>query len=85
METPVLEPLFNEAAGLYVCNFLRKRPQHRCYNVIITKVLRIPILKNNFEWLFKRSVDIFELCHTIVSCICIAKYMCLLLKRSKEK
>ena len=37
---------FNEAAGLYFCNFIRKRLQHRCSTVIIAKVLRIPILKN---------------------------------------
>ena len=49
METPVLESLFNEAAGLQVCDFIRKRLQHRYSTVIIAKVLRIPILKNICE------------------------------------
>ena len=49
METPVLGPLFNKAAGLQVCNFIKKRLQHRCFPVIIAKFLRIPILKNICE------------------------------------
>ena len=49
METPVLESLFNKAAGLQVCNFIKKRLQHRCFPVIIAKFLRIPILKNICE------------------------------------
>ena len=46
METPVLECLFNKAAGLQVFNFVKKRLQHGCFSVIIAKVLRISILKN---------------------------------------
>ena len=34
METPVLESLFSKAAGLQVCNFI-KRLQRRCFPVII--------------------------------------------------
>ena len=49
METPVLESLFNKAGGLQVCNFIKKRLQHRCFPVIIAKFLRIPILKNICE------------------------------------
>ena len=49
METLVLGPLFNKAAGLQVCNFIKKRLQHRCFPVIIAKFLRIPILKNICE------------------------------------
>ena len=49
METPVLECLFNKAAALQVCNFIEKKLQHRCFPVIITKFLRIPILKNICE------------------------------------
>ena len=47
METPVLESLFNK--GHQVCNFIKKRLQHRCFPVIIAKFLRIPILKNICE------------------------------------
>ena len=46
METPVLESLFNKAAALQVCNFIKKRLQDRCFPVIIAKFLRVPILKN---------------------------------------
>ena len=46
METPVLESIFNKAAGLQVCKFIKKRLQHRCFPVIIAKFLRISILKN---------------------------------------
>ena len=51
METPVLESLFNKAAGLQVCNFIKKRLQQRCFPVIIAKFLRTPILKNIWEGL----------------------------------
>ena len=37
METPVLESLFNK--GHQVCNFIKKRLQHRCFPVIIAKFL----------------------------------------------
>ena len=30
----VLESLFNNAAGLTACNFIKKRLQHRCYTVV---------------------------------------------------
>ena len=44
MEKLVLEYMFNKAADLEVCNFVKKRLQHRCFLVIIAKFLRIPIL-----------------------------------------
>ena len=47
--TPMLESLFNKAADLQICNFIKKRFQHRCFPVIIEKFLRIPILKNICE------------------------------------
>ena len=43
METLVLGSHFDEAAGLKLCNFIKKRFQHSCFPVIIAKVLRIPI------------------------------------------
>ena len=49
METPVLESLLNKAADLQVCNFIKKKLQHRYFPVIIAKFLRIPILKNICE------------------------------------
>ena len=48
-ETPVLESLFKKVASLKVCNFIKKRPQHRCFLVNIAKFLKLPILKNIFE------------------------------------
>ena len=49
METPVLGSLFNKAAALQACNFIKKKLQHRCFPVIIAKFLRIPILRNICE------------------------------------
>ena len=48
-ETPVLKSLFKKVASLKVCNFIKKRPQHRCFLVNIAKFLKLPILKNIFE------------------------------------
>ena len=39
-KTPVLESLFNEFVGLHVCNFMKKRLQHRCFLLNIAKFLR---------------------------------------------
>ena len=50
-ETPVLESVFKKVAGLKAWNFIKNRPQHRCLLVSIVKILRLPILKNIFEWL----------------------------------
>ena len=36
----MLEPLFNKAAGLKACNFIKKRHQRRCFPVNIAKYLR---------------------------------------------
>ena len=61
MEAPVLESLLNKAADLQVCNFIKKRLQHRYFPVIIAKFLRIPILKNICERLLlfiQKSVEI---------------------------
>ena len=41
--TPVLGSHFDKAAGLQLCNFIKKRFQHSCFPVIIAKLLRIPI------------------------------------------
>ena len=49
METPVLEPLFNKAAGLQVSKLIKKRLRHKYFPAIIAKFLRRPILKNICE------------------------------------
>ena len=48
-ETPVLEPLFISVAGLKAYNFIKKRPQHRCFPVNIAKFLILFISKNISE------------------------------------
>ena len=45
-ETPVLESPFKIVANLMACNLIKKRPQHRCFPVIIAKFSRLPLLKN---------------------------------------
>ena len=47
----MLESLFNKAAGLRSGTLVKKRLQHRCFPVSITKFLRIPIFENICEWL----------------------------------
>ena len=54
MAKPVLESLFNKAAGLQgfkSVTLLKRDFQHRCFPVIIAKFLRTPILKNIWEGL----------------------------------
>ena len=48
-ETPVLGSLFKNVAGLKACNFIKKRPQNRCFPVNIAKFLIILIPKNICE------------------------------------
>ena len=48
-ESPVLESLFNKAACLKACNFIKKRLRNRCFLVNTAKILRTPILKNICE------------------------------------
>ena len=42
-----LKSLFNTVTGLKAHNFNKKRPQHKCFPVNITKFLRIPVLLNS--------------------------------------
>ena len=42
-ETPALEPLLKKVQA---CNFIKKRPKHRCFPVNNATFLRLPILKN---------------------------------------
>ena len=56
-ETPVLEVLFKNAAGLKACNFFKKRLQHRCFPANIAKFLVLLFSKNISERLL---FDIFN-------------------------
>ena len=47
----LLKYLFNRVACLKICNFLKKRLQHRYFPMEFTKYLRKPILKNICEQL----------------------------------
>ena len=44
-KTPVLESLFKIVAGLKVYNFIKKRPQNRCFPVNVAKFLILLISK----------------------------------------
>ena len=48
----MLESLFNKnkVAGL-VCNFIKKRLQHRYFPLKIAKFLRTPFFREHFRWL----------------------------------
>ena len=45
----MLQSLFNNVAGLRVCNFIKKRLQHRCFPVNFAKFSGRPNLKNICE------------------------------------
>ena len=45
----MLESLFKKVAGLKACNFIKKRPEHRCFPVNIAKFLILLNSKNNCE------------------------------------
>ena len=65
-ETPVLEPLLNKAAGLQVCNFIKKILQHRYFPVKFEKFFITPILKNICERLlcsFSLIAPVLEFLH----------------------
>ena len=50
-KTLLLKSLFNEAAGLKACKFIKKKLQYRLFPVKFEKSLRTPILKNICELL----------------------------------
>ena len=47
----MLESIFNKAAGLKVCNSIKKRLQHSCLPVKLAKFLKTPFLTEEFRWL----------------------------------
>ena len=56
-KTHVLESLFNKISGLKVCNFIRKKLQHRCFPVNIAKFLRTAFSIEDLRWLFLQKQD----------------------------
>ena len=62
--TIVGESLFNKVAGLKVCNFIKKRIQHKCFPLNIANFLRTPVLKNICErLLLKIALDFWNRGH----------------------
>ena len=55
----VLESLFSKVTDLMACNFIKKRPQHRCFPVNITKCLRIAFFLEYLQWLLLTMVAKF--------------------------
>ena len=51
-EAPVLKSLFNKVKGLKACNFIKKRPQHRCFPAKFVKRLRTPFTEHLWWLLF---------------------------------
>ena len=50
-KTSVLESISNKAAGLKVCNSIKKRLQHSCLPVKLAKFLKTTFSKQEFRWL----------------------------------
>ena len=48
---PVVESLTNKIAGLMVCNFIKKRHQHKCFPVNIAKFLKTALFIEYLWWL----------------------------------
>ena len=46
LKTPMLESYFNRVSGLRVVTLLKKRLQHRCFQINFMKFLRTPFLQN---------------------------------------
>ena len=49
--------LFNEVADQKACNFIKKRPQRKCFLVKFAKFLRATVLKNICERLLLKMVQ----------------------------
>ena len=57
MKELVLDSLSDHVGGLQVCNFIKKRFQHRCLYVNNAKFLKTPILKRICERLLLKNVQ----------------------------
>ena len=52
----MLESLFNKVAGMKDCNCIKKRFQHRCFSVNLTKFSRTAFLQNTSDgWFLKKN------------------------------
>ena len=66
-KTPVLESLFNKAAGLQSCNFIKKRLQQMCFPKNICKIFKNVFFIEHLWWLlleycyWPTSIDPFTL------------------------
>ena len=47
----VLDSISNKAAGLKVCNSIKKRLQHSCLPVKLAKFVKTPFFTEEFRWL----------------------------------
>ena len=52
LKTSVVEFLFKKVAALKARNFIKKKLQHRCFAVNITKFLRTSFFAEHLWWLF---------------------------------
>ena len=59
--THIFQETFPVSSSLQTCKFSKKRLQHRCFPVNITKFLRAPILKNICRWLLLLLSEIIVL------------------------
>ena len=55
----MLEYIFNNAAGLKVCNFVKKKLQHSCLPVKRAKFLKTPFFTEEFRWLLLTLTHVF--------------------------
>ena len=60
----MFDSLFNQVSGLQISNFIKKRFQHKCFSMNITKFLKTLILKKicerqcQLKYLSKKTVDL---------------------------
>ena len=50
-KTPMLDSLFNKVSGLQAYNFIKKRPRHKCFPVIIANFLGTAFSMEHLWWL----------------------------------
>lgn len=53
----VLKSLFNKAAGLEACDFIKERLQHGCVSLKFAKSLRTSFFTENLWWLLLRLLS----------------------------
>ena len=51
----IFESLFNNVAGLNACSCIKKWLQHRCFPVVIAKLLRTAFSIENLWWLLLKT------------------------------